>query len=238
MTVGDVLDAGTAVTGTDMPGPAVAGLATMPRVDLMPPEIGERSALRRLQAGCAAALVLSVAVVGGLWFQAHHDVDHQRSQVSAAQDTQRSVQAQVARLADVAAAYSAVENAQHLVAQALGGEVRWSQQLRDLSMTIPANVWLTNMTVTPNAAGSAPAATAGTAATPSVATVSFQGVALDRNDVANWLEHLVTMKGYVGATYSTTNEIAANGRIVVNFTSSVNVTDGALSGRYRATDGD
>jgi len=245
MTFGGVLDASTEVAGNDVPGPAIAHLDTMPRVNLLPPEIGERAAMRRLQGYCAAALVVCAAAVGGLWYQAHHEVTHQRSQVASAQQEQQSVQRQVSSLSQVATAYSAVENAQKLVAQALGGEVRWSQQLRDLSMTIPANVWLKNMTITPNTSSTSttsPTTSSTTAnsaqSRPAVATVSFQGVALSRNDVANWLERLVTMKGYVGATYSTTTEAALGGRIVVNFSSSVTVTDDALSHRYTGTNGD
>jgi hypothetical protein len=58
----------------DMPRPALVQLATMPRVDLMPLEVAEHAALRRLKTGCAAAIVATAVAIGSLMLQGHNAV--------------------------------------------------------------------------------------------------------------------------------------------------------------------
>lgn len=154
----------------------------------MPPEIGQQAALHKLQAGCVAAVLLSVAVVGGLYYQAHGSVGSAQTKLAAAQNQQSRVQSQVNTLTPVTAAYASVQQAQNLVAEALGGEVRWSTQLRDLSLSIPDNVWISNMTIARSAVTAAPAPGAG--ATPGIATITFTGAAISRDDVVTWLDTL------------------------------------------------
>lgn len=230
------------LAGPDAPGPALAHLAGMPRVDLMPPEIAERRALRRLQTTCLAAVGATVLIIGALYYQAHSSVNSAQDRLTSAQAEQSRVQRQVNALAPISASYTAVLQAQQLVAEALGGEVRWSTQLRDLSLSIPANVWLTNMSITRGGATAAPAAPVravpGAVAAPTqIATISFTGVAVNRDDVATWLESLAKEKGYVDAYYSTAQEAPLGGKVLVNFSSTVKVTDAALSGRFTAPAG-
>jgi Tfp pilus assembly protein PilN len=231
------------VTGSEIPGPNMAMLATMPRVDLMPPEIAENEALRRLQMGCVAAVIACGVAVGSVWWQAHSTVNDAKKNLVETQNEQSVVNAKVSKLAPVAAQFAAVENANKLVQQALGGEVRWSAQLRDLSTTIPANVWLTNMTVASGTsapsgttAGAASSATPGTstsaAAASGIATITFQGTAGSRYDVANWINQISGMKGYVGATFTSSQEKVLAGQVFVDFTSTVQITSDVLSGRY------
>lgn len=226
-------------TTAGAPGPAFGRLGAMPGVNLMPPEIAERAALRQLKGGCAAALALAVVVVGGLYFQAHTGVTTANQGLAAAQAQQAQVQSEVTRLQPVAAAYAAVQAAKAQVAEALSGEIRWSAKLDDLSLSVPANVWLTSMNV---AAGSAtPAAPAGGAAsgygTPGIDTITFQGVASSRNDVATWLERLVVEKGYANPYVTVTQETVVGQKVLIDFTSTVTVTTAALSGRYTTPSG-
>jgi len=234
----------TVVTGADIPGINLGLLSSMPRVDLMPPEIAEKEALQRLQLGCAAALVACAVAVGSVWWQAHSTVNDAKKNLATTEAQKAAVNSQVAKLAPVAAQFAAVENGNRLVQQALGGEVLWSKQLRDLSTTIPANVWLTNMTVTASgtaatttgsaATGSAASGGSSAAATPtsSIATITYQGTATSRYDIANWLTAIGGLKGYVGSTYTSSQEKALNGQVVTDFVATVQVTTDALSGRY------
>jgi len=105
--------------GFEIPGPALAHLDSMPRIDLMPPEIAQRAALRKLQTGCMAAVILSVAVVGALYYQAQGSVGSAQTKVGAAQAEQSRVQRDVTALTPVTAAYASVQQAQQLVAEAL-----------------------------------------------------------------------------------------------------------------------
>ncbi len=113
-------------------------LATLPRVNLLPPEIEQA---RRFQARAGrprrrgrrvarrGALLCScwrIAQVG----KAQDDLD-----ANVAQGTQ--LQAKVAEYAEVPLVYGQVEAAHAQLGQAMGQEVRWSYFLNDLSLKIP-----------------------------------------------------------------------------------------------------
>lgn len=214
-----------------VPGPALGSLAVMPGVNLMPPEIAERAALQQVKLACVAAVVLSALAVGGLYSQAHSGVTSAQKDLTTAQQQQADVQRKVTQLQPVAAAYAQVTAAKAEVAEALGGEIQWSHKLDDLSLSIPANVWLTNMSVATG--GSANGALASTG----IDTITFQGVASSRDDVAGWLESLVAEKGYANPYVSVTQETVTGSKVLVTFTSTVTVTADALSGRYTSTSG-
>ncbi len=219
------------LAGTDVPRPALSQLASMPRVNLRPPELAAASAARRLQTGCVAVVLAAAVVVGSLWFQGHNEVNNRKKDLAQATTDQTAVQRRVSALAYVSARYAAVDNATQLLSQTLSSEVRWSTQLRDLSLTIPDNVWLTTVAVTPSSGGAAGTSSSG------IAAISFQGIAGKRDDVATWLESISKQKGYVGATYSTTPEQLIGTEKFVAFTSTVSVTAAAQSGRFSTSNG-
>ncbi|HEY0486274.1 MAG TPA: PilN domain-containing protein [Mycobacteriales bacterium] len=201
----------------------------LPRVNLLPPEIIEASRLRTIQLSMGAAVAAALVVVGGLWFVADQQAQAEQTNLDAASATQATVGRQVRELAPVAQVYAQVDQRRALLQTALGGDVEWSRYLTDLSLTVPDNVWLTSMNVTPDAGS---AATTGTASAGAIATITFAGTALQHDDVALWLESLAKQKGYTSAYFNSSTEATVGGTKVVNFTSTVSVTRDALSGRY------
>ncbi len=215
-----------ATVAPGVPGPAIGRLAELPGVNLMPPEIAEHVAVQRTKAACGAAVVLSLVAVAGLYYQAQHGVTSARSDLAAAQQQQVGAAGSVSKLQPVAAVYAQVTEAKTQVSEALGGEIRWSGKLNDLSLSIPANVWLTSLTVTTGGSANGALATTG------LDSISFQGLANSRDTVATWLNSLATEKGYTNPYVSSTAETVIGSRVFVSFTSTVTVTAAALSGRY------
>lgn len=218
----------------------------VPRVNLLPPEIHERQVLRRVQLGAGTA-ILAVAVLVGLgWYGAQGQVATAKNNLAAAQTQTAALQGQLARLAHVRQTFAAVDTAKGLLTQAMGTQIQWSRFLTDLSLTIPANVWLTSYSATetpPSATAAASPSTgaaggtaAGTALLPgqsgpgTLGTVSFSGVALRRDDVATWLESLAQEKGYAAAYATSITETVVGTQIVYDFTSTVTLTSAALWG--------
>ena len=212
--------------------------AQMPRVNLLPPEIAEKAFARKVQLGLGAGLAASVAVVGLLVVSAGHSVTAAQSSVDAANATNTKLKADVAKYNNVTAVYAAAEAAQAQLKTAMGQEVRYSQLLHDLSLSVPSTVWLKNLAYTQTAAVAAPTATgaAGAAATPvatGIGTVSFQGIGFDHNDLALWLESLAKLKQYGNVYFSNSTEgLIGDTKKVVNFTTTADMTPAALSGRY------
>jgi len=211
---------------------------TLPRVNLLPPEITESIRFRRVQGGLAAGVLMTLGLVGLLYVGANNGVADAQRDVDAASTEQSALRTETAGYADVTETYARVAAAEQMLVQAMGSEVRYSRLLNDLSLSIPEGVWLTSATWAQDTAGAAPAtgtATGtGTSATPTAAlgTVTLNGVAKTHEDVAVWLEQLAAQKGYAEPYLSSSTEVLLDERVVVNWSATVSLTADALSGRY------
>jgi Tfp pilus assembly protein PilN len=235
------------------------GLASLPRVNLLPPEIAERAQLRKIQGGLAGVVVLAVAAMGFLYVGATDSVGTAQDRVEAASAEQRTLQAQKADLANVTAVFQQAATAQALLTQAMGSEIRFSRFLSDMSLSMPDNVWIVNAAYTqtgavaaaqaapvaaaaPGTTAQTPASTtpAGTAAAAApavgavgaVGTLVVSGVAYNHNDVATWLESLAKSAGLESPTLQASTRGLIGTRSVVTWSTTVNLSAKALSGRY------
>ena len=210
--------------------------ATLPRVNLLPPEIEQERRFRRVQFGLGAGVLVSLCVVTALFVTANGQVSAADEELNGSKSQTNRLESQAAEYSQVPLVYSQVEAARAQLELAMGKEIRWSFYLNDLSLKTPSRVWLTTMTVTSNeAAVAAPTGALPGAAiyiSSGVGSVTFEGNAMRHNDVAAWLDSLAKQKGYDQPyfTDSTKEEIGA--REVVKFKSQVSITEEALSKRY------
>jgi Tfp pilus assembly protein PilN len=215
-----VLSSETRLVGTGTP--------LLPRVNLLPPEIAEKAAFRRIQMGLGAALLLPVVVVGALYTSASHSVTSAQDRINAADSASVRLTAQTAKYRDVTAVYAAAAAAKTQLTTAMGDEIRFSQMMNDLSLSVPSNVWLTNLAFTTTA----PSAAAASVAATGVGAVTVSATAFSHDDVAVWLESLAKLKTYQDPYFSNSTEALIGTRKVVNFTSTATLTQAARSGRY------
>jgi Tfp pilus assembly protein PilN len=213
-----------------MTQPQPGAMGSVPRVNLMPPEIAAGARLRQIQMLMGVGVLLAVVVVALLYMHEHSKVSGAQSQLTAAQDAQAGLNSKLATLSSVSETFAAVQAKQGLLTSALGGEVRWSYVLSDLSLRIPHNVVLTTMSASETTLSAAPTPASDPAATP-IGTMTFSGSALRHDDVAAWLDSLAKEKGFATPTFSSSTETTSG---TVTFSTSVNVTSSAESGRYAA----
>jgi Tfp pilus assembly protein PilN len=215
-------------------------LATLPKVNLLPPEIEEERRFRKVQVGLGAAVVAAVGLVGALTLSANGGVADAQSDLDAAKAQQSRLTAQKQQYAEVPLVYAEVEATRAQLSQAMGQEIRWSYFLNDLSLKVPSKVWLTSMTVTqevdPAAATGATAAT-GTTETPEyltegLGTITFEGRGYRHNDVAAWLDALAKQKGLTQPYFTNSTKDAVGDENSVKFSSQATITEQALSQRY------
>jgi Tfp pilus assembly protein PilN len=202
----------------------------LPRVNLLPPEIAESAMLRKVQVCLGAGVLAAVGVVGLLFVSASHGVSSAQSSLDQANGQSASLASQKAQYANVTSVYNAAAAAQAQLTTAMGQEVRYSQLLHDLSLSVPSTVWLKNLTFT-QAAPAAPAAGAPVTST-AIGTLAVTGVGFNHNDLALWLESLAGQKTYSDPYFSASTETLMGTRKVVNFSTTTNLTPAALSGRY------
>ena len=202
-------------------------LDSLPRVNLLPPEIAETRRFRRIQMGLGAAVVGAIGITALLYVAASSSANKAQEDLDAATAQHASLQAETAKYNDVTAVYQRAAAAQAMLTQAMGEEVRYSQLLNDLSLSVPEKVWLKNVSFaqTPPAPGAA-------GAVPAIGTVTFSGIGFSHDDVAVWLESLASEKGYANPYFSNSTEALLGTRKTVNFTSTVSLTAAAYSGRY------
>jgi Tfp pilus assembly protein PilN len=208
-----------------------AGTVVAPRVNLLPPEIAERNTLRRAQLAMVGTGLAAVAVVGVMYTQASAKVSSAQSAKTEAVAQNVRLKTQLGQLQNVRDTYAQVDVANKTIATAMASDVHWSTYLQDLTLTIPENVWLN--TLSAKMATSAQAGGGGEQVLdPGLGTVTVTGTALTHDDVAAWLESVAKEKGYSNPYFTVATEKAIADRVVVDFTSTVNLTEKALSNTY------
>jgi Tfp pilus assembly protein PilN len=210
-------------------------LSTLPRVNLLPPEIEQERSFRRTQLGLGAGIVASLGVVAALFLAANSQVATAEGELADSKRETAQLDARTAEYSQVPLVYSQVEAARAQLELAMGKEIRWSFYLNDLSLKIPNKVWLKSMTVAVTEAtpGGVPAA-AGTDSyiDPGLGSVNFAGLARRHNDVAAWLDSLAKQKGYKDPYFTSSAKEEIGDTEVVSFQSQVSITEDALSKRY------
>lgn len=216
---------------------------TLPRVNLLPPEIEQERRLRRIQAGLGVLVLGTAAVVGALFFLANAEVNQAQEELDASQARTTTLQARANKFAEVTVVAAQVEAAEAQLSQAMGQEVRWSYFLNDLSLVTPSKVWLTEVTVaqTVDAAAAATAAAATPSGEPSfveagIGTVTVFGKGLRHNDVAAWLDALAKQNGLAQPYLTSSTLEAISGEKVASFESQATITEDALSRRFQKAD--
>ena len=211
---------------------AGTGLPVLPRVNLLPPEIAETARFRRITYGLGGGLLGALGIVALLYVGAVAAVNDATTELETATATGASLRVETARYADVEAVYARAAAAQAMLTSSMGEEVRYSHYLHDLSLTVPENVWVKNVSF----AQAATPATLGSTV-PGIGTVTFTGVGFKHDDVAVWLESLAKQKGYINPDFTSSTKALLGNRSTVNFTSTVTMTADALSGRYTTPQG-
>ena len=215
-------------------------VATLPRVNLLPPEIGEERRLKKLQVGLGVGVVAALGVVGALILVANGQVQGAQEELDAATARKAVLNAKVTEFAEVPKVYAQVEAAQAQMSEAMGDEVRWSYFLNDISLKTPGKVWLSKMTVTQDVSGGAGAAAAAptsTYGTAGIGTVTFEGNGFAHNDVAAWLDALAKQKGLTQPYFTKSDLVEIGSESAVSFSSQATITEDALSGRYTSKAG-
>lgn len=226
--------------------------AAFPRVNLMPDEIAEEARIRRAKLALVGAAAVSVAVVGSLYMLAGAEVNSAQESLDQATARGAVLATEVAQYADVPKARADLASAQAQQYLAMGGEVRWSFLLNNLSLTMPRGTSLTEFKgmidgVAPVAtqAGGNDATSVSILGKPAIGEITYAGEARGYTDVAALLDVLAKQKTlvdpYPGAVQvaeaAATGSGTTGGGKGYTFNATASVSDKALSHRYDIKDG-
>jgi Tfp pilus assembly protein PilN len=224
--------------------PAVVSSFRMPRVNLLPPEIEQARRLRSTQRALAGGILGVVVLLGGGYAYEVHARHGAEQALADVQAQTTLLQGEQAKYADVPRTVAAIDAAETARQSAMANDVEWSRTLTDFSLSLPENVWFSNVSLTLRGAATAAAGaptTPGATATPGAAsglaaagigTVSVEGSARSHRDVAAWLDTLATLPGMSDAYFSSSQKQKVGSTPVVKFSSTATLTADALSHRY------
>jgi Tfp pilus assembly protein PilN len=197
------------------------------QVNLLPPELRQRQAIRRTTSIVIAAGLAVLALVGAFYFLQAQRLSDVEGQLADQNDTNAQIQAEIAELQPFADLQAELQAKQQLVASLLVNEVSWSSALLDVSRVIPDASYLTSLT-------GQVAATAGVAAPPPegglIGSMTFQGVASQTETIATWLNDLEQVQGWVNAWVTNASESEPFSGIY-SFASGLDLTTEATTAR-------
>lgn len=216
----------------------------LPRINLLPPEIAERAHFENQRYAMAGGVALAVLCLAGAYALASRSAGNAESDLATVRSEGAAITAESAQYSDIPRMEAETQAAESSLQTAMGQEVRWSFFLNDVSSTIPADVWLTNLTMAqpivavPGAAAvPVDPAAVGAYAAPGIASLTYAGTSRTYGEVARWLESQERI-AHSDLPYLTTSADAQIGEVdVVGFTTTATIDAGAYSWRYDTSGG-
>jgi Tfp pilus assembly protein PilN len=218
------------------------------RINLLPPEVGERQKLRRRTLATIGVGIVLLALVGGFYFLQVIRLSGVEEDIQAQEAVNADLQRQISELQDVAALEQEISATRQLLSTLLQDRVLWSGVLRDISLVIPSELWLDGLTGQVGAGAAVGADAEAPVALPGtegglVGQISFTGSAFSHREVALWLSRLEDVRGFINPWLASSTKVSAEavaedgtviaptGPELVNFASSVDLSDQALARR-------
>jgi Tfp pilus assembly protein PilN len=200
---------------------------TTRRINLLPPERAERRRARQITTTIIAAGLALIVLLGLVYIAEVIRLHGQKNALQAQQTTNATVQSQVAQLSQFQQLETQLQQKTALLKNITRDEVRWSIVLADVSLVIPSDTWLTNLTGTETTTSTTQPAT-GTQASQALGTIQLTGTTFSHLDVAKWLTRLAGVDAFSNPYLSLSSKGVIGATNVVNFSSSVDLSNLAL----------
>ena len=211
----------------------------MRRIDLLPVAYVERRRQRRNVATVVVA-GLAVFLLLMMWFLLlTTQIGDARDELADVQAQNRALEAQIAELARFAELEAEVQAKRTALQTVMAGDIDWPAMMTQIAMVIPGDVWLSSLTTSAGATeGAAPTGTETNAIRISrqapVGRVQFTGHSVCMPGVARWLIRLGTVEDFSAIWLnSATEQDRAPGCEQVDFDSTLELSDGAVSNRFQ-----
>jgi Tfp pilus assembly protein PilN len=207
----------------------------MTQVNLLPSDVRERQRSRRLVAAVIAAVGAVVALLFFIFVLQSARLSNADQKLKAQQAVNADLQGKIGQLQQFQELKQTVAAREAMTAGALNGQVAWSGVLRDVSMVIPNQMWLTGMSGTLTEGSTLPPPSTGSPSTSGEAAIApamtgsiqFQGMASDFPTVAKWLTRLEQVKGWENSWSTSLSKSAIEGSADANkvqFSATVDLT--------------
>jgi hypothetical protein len=199
------------------------------RVNLLPRELEERKAARRVTRLSALSVVLVVAILGLLYVMKLNELAEAEEAREVVRAEVAQLEARVAELEQYARLADELEARNALLVEAMRDEVSFARVLNDLSLAFPSSSSLVSL----NANLQEPTAPAG-AGEPSLVNLDINGYSVERYapGVETVLVEFDKVPIFFHSFVSTAGLEEIGDTDVTSFTGSVQLNEGSRTGRY------
>jgi Tfp pilus assembly protein PilN len=204
-------------------------------INLLPPDIRERQRARRWTLAVVVIGFIVLAALGGFYFLQQVRLRDVQEDLEAQRAVNADLQQRIVRLQNVRQLQIEADRARDLLAELLQGRVLWSSVLRDISLVIPGETWLSGLTAAVGGEEVAEDAEAAPVAAGLIGQITFSGFAFEHPDVALWLSRLEDVKGFVNPWLSSATKTVVGTTEVVQFNNTVDLSEQAAAGSRGVT---
>lgn len=212
----------------------------MRRIDLLPSSYAEKRRERRNIGLVMLAGFAVLALLAFYWVMLGTQIKDAEQELEAVNRENLALQQRITQLQNFQALEDEVTAKRNALTMVLGSDVDWPALLTELALVTPNDVWLTELNASrAGAEGETPAMTEPAevriSKTAPAGRVTFQGRALSMPAVAKWMLRLQDVRGVTATYLDNATEEEIEERVLVGFSSSVELTNKALSERFTGT---
>jgi Tfp pilus assembly protein PilN len=201
-------------------------------VNLLPPEIRQRQRTRQVTFAVLAGGAIALLLIVFVYLLQARSLGSVNDQIDAQQRVNDGLNAQISDLQRFKNLQTQAAAKKDLLSAVFANDLSFSGALLDVSRVIPADAFLTSLSITV----SPPVApTPGVTPTGIIGSIAFTGQGLDADTVATLLTRLDGVKGWVNPFVTSVTKAGTSP--VVTFTGTVDLTTDALSPRGRGSTG-
>lgn len=202
------------------------------RVNLLPPEIAERAAARRIRTYSVLGVVVFAVLLGGLYVLKLGAVEQARSERDDAQMRVVQLEQRIAALDEYRVLAERLDNGNALLTAAMADEISWARVLNDLSLAFPNSASLE--TLTAEMVDAEPPAEGELVDGQPVGSVVFTGYSVERfaPGVESVLVDFEDAQGFFNSYFTNAAKDERGDTEVTSFNSYVRLDDAARTDRY------
>jgi len=123
----------------------------MMRINLLPPEILERRKAERRFGWVILAAVVVAVVLAGVWAIAYFRLQGKQDELASIQQQVQSTNAQADQLAIFEERAAELETRRATASQALADRRDWAKLFNEVSLVLPSDIWIENMSAAEDA---------------------------------------------------------------------------------------
>ena len=183
----------------------------MTRIDLIPPEVVEKHKARRIIGVVGAGFSVVVVILVVIYALLTGQVMLAGNRIDKIDQQNRQVQAYIEKLKPYEDRKKAVDERKTIVGKVTKNQMKWSSVLNDISMVLPSDIWLKQMTIDINPILTQKQGKTDRAAEKQTPPIKLVGYAFDHAAVARLLVHLSEIDQFrsVWLDYATEQDLSA-----------------------------